>query len=62
MASSTERRPMSSDANGILMPGHEMYLQVTAAPKRYHEAMEMGAQPMRLGACGKSTMTCPGGH
>lgn len=34
---------MSSDANDVLMPDHEMYLQVTAALKRYHEAKDMGA-------------------
>lgn len=34
---------MSSDANDVLMPDHEMYQQVTAALKRYHEAKDMGA-------------------
>ena len=34
---------MSSDATDVLMPDHEMYLQVTAALKRYHEAKDMGA-------------------
>ncbi|POF88236.1 hypothetical protein [Pseudomonas putida] len=34
---------MNSDRTGLLMPDHEMYLQVTAALKRYHEAKDMGA-------------------
>lgn len=34
---------MSSDANDVLMPDHEMYLQVTTALKRYHEAKDAGA-------------------
>ncbi|WP_258035097.1 hypothetical protein [Pseudomonas putida] len=34
---------MSKDVSGVLMPDHEMYLQVTAALKRYHEAKDMGA-------------------
>lgn len=34
---------MSKEPSGLLMPDHEMYLQVTAALKRYHEAKDMGA-------------------
>ena len=34
---------MSSDANDMLMPDHEMYLQVTESLKRYHEAKDAGA-------------------
>ncbi|MFJ1572972.1 hypothetical protein ACIOAU_15525 [Pseudomonas sp. NPDC088322] len=34
---------MSNDVSGVLMPDHEIYLQVTAALKRYHEAKDMGA-------------------
>lgn len=34
---------MINDTNAILMPDHEMYLQVMAALKRYHEAKDMGA-------------------
>lgn len=39
---------MTSDANGVLMPDHEMYQQVTAALKRYHEAKEMGAPALEV--------------
>ncbi|MCS4282473.1 hypothetical protein M2396_000738 [Pseudomonas sp. BIGb0278] len=39
---------MSSDANDVLMPDHEMYLQVTAALKRYHEAKDMGAPALEV--------------
>ncbi|MGV2835351.1 hypothetical protein [Pseudomonas shirazensis] len=39
---------MSSDANDVLMPDHEMYLQVMAALKRYHEAKDMGAPALEV--------------
>ena len=39
---------MNPDANDVLMPDHEMYLQVTAALKRYHEAKEAGAPPLEV--------------
>lgn len=39
---------MSSDSNTVLMPDHEMYLQVTAALKRYHEAKEAGAPVLEV--------------
>lgn len=39
---------MSSDANDMLMPDHEMYLQVTEALKRFHEAMDMGAPALEV--------------
>lgn len=32
----------------MLMPDHEMYLQVTAALKRYHEAKEMVAPALEV--------------
>ena len=34
---------MSKDVNHLLMPDHEMYQQVMAALKQYHEAKDMGA-------------------
>ena len=34
---------MSKDVSDLLMPDHEMYQQVTAALKRYHEAKDLGA-------------------
>ncbi|WP_312387771.1 hypothetical protein [Pseudomonas sp.] len=39
---------MSSDANDVLMPDREMYQQVTAALKRYHQAKEMGAPALEV--------------
>ena len=39
---------MSSDANDMLMPDHEMYLQVTESLKRYHEAKDMGAPALEV--------------
>lgn len=39
---------MSSDANDVLMPDHEMYLQVMAGLKRYHEAKDMGAPALEI--------------
>lgn len=39
---------MSSDANDMLMPDHEMYLQVTESLKRYHGAKDMGAPALEV--------------
>lgn len=39
---------MSKEPSGVLMPDHEMYLQVTAALKRYHEAKDMGAPTLEV--------------
>lgn len=39
---------MSPDTDLVLMPDHEMYLQVTAALKRYHEAKDMGAPALEV--------------
>ena len=39
---------MNKDVDGVLMPGHEMYLQVTAALRRYHEAKDMGAPALEV--------------
>ena len=39
---------MSSDSNNVLLPDHEMYLQVTASLKRYHEAKDLGAPALEV--------------
>lgn len=39
---------MSEDSYAVLMPDHEMYLQVTAALKRYYEAKDMGAPVLEV--------------
>lgn len=39
---------MTLDGSGMVMPDHEMYLQVTAALKRYHEAKDMGAPALEV--------------
>lgn len=39
---------MSKEPSCVLMPDHEMYLQVMAALKRYHEAKDMGAAALEV--------------
>lgn len=39
---------MSSDVNDVLMPDHEMYLQVMEALKRYNEARVLGASTLEV--------------
>ncbi len=39
---------MSPDTDLVLMPDHEMYLQVMAALKLYHEAKDLGAPVLEV--------------